>query len=496
MNIDTLFVHGTVIPMDPERRIIEDGALAVHEGRILEAGRSADLLAKYRPAKTVDCKGKAVLPGFVDVHGHAGHALMKSVGMDAPSFWMGTVTPLYHHFTTDEFWRIEGRLAALERLRAGVTCGLSVISSAQRSDDPVFAVNNAEGYRDVGIRGIVAVGPSNPPYPRKFSRWKDGKRIEKEFGFDALMEGAEAAIDACQAMADERIRAFIAPFVLITSVFGSGATPPDVCSALSEQDRTMMRRVRDLAVRKKTRIHTEAFGGMVRLAARDENALLGPDVHLHHCRGISLDEALILARTGTHVSSSPGPQHGTSRCPLPELLSLGVNACVATDGTTPANSFDLIQAARLTQLTQRMLTQNRYVLPEGTLLEMITINAARAVGWDDEIGSLEPGKKADVVVFGLWKPHLAPNVMPVHKIMSKGVGGDIETVMVSGRFVMEDGRVLGVDEDEVLREGHEEALATIRRAGIEAALVPPKSFWGGAEMHFESKPEPRFNWDA
>lgn len=496
MDIDILLTHGTVITMDPERRIIEDGAVAVDAGRILEVGEARALDGKYTPRKIVDCAGKAVLPGLVGAHGHAGHALMKCVGMDAPGFWMAVVTPTYHHFTTDDFWYAEGRLAALERLKMGVTCGLSVITSAQRSDDPVFTVNSARGYQDVGIREVVAVGPSNPPFPRKFSRWKDGRRHEREFSFDELMAGAEAAIQACHHMADDRIRAFVAPFVLITSVFGSGASPAEMAAELSPHDREMMRRVRELAAKYKTRIHTEAFGGMIRLAARDEWALLGEDVHIQHCTGIGLDEARILAETKTHATSSPGPHHGVGRCPIPEIMEFGGNVCVTTDGVAPVITFDLIQAARSTQLIQRLLTQNAAVLPSGTMLEMITINAARAMGWDDEIGSLEEGKKADVIVLNLWQPHLAPNVMPVHKIIGKAVGNDVETVMVDGRILMENRKVLSVNEDDVLREGHDEAMRTIRRAGVEDSLTPPPGFWGHAQTWFEKSPEPRLRWDS
>lgn len=494
MNIDVLLTHGTVIAMDPQRRVIHDGAVAVRDGRILEVGDARTMDAKYTPAKRIDCANKAILPGLVDVHGHAGHALMKCVGMDAPGFWMAVVTPTYHHFTTDDFWYAEGRLAALERLKMGVTCGLSVISSAQRSDDPVFAVNSARGYRDVGIREVVAVGPSNPPYPRAFSRWRDGVRHERNFDFDELMAGTEAAVQATNHMADDRIRAFVAPFVLITSVFGSGASPVEVAAELSDHDRLMMRRVRELAAKYGTRIHTEAFGGMIRLAARDEWALLGPDVHIQHCTGIGLDEVRILAETKTHVASSPGPHHAVGRCPIPEIMAFGGNVAVTTDGVAPAISFDLVQAARSTQLIQRLLTQNAAAMPSGAMLEAITINAARAIGWDDEIGSLEEGKKADIAVLDLWQPHLAPNVMPVHKIIAKAVGNDVETVLVDGKILMENRKVLSVNEDDVLREGHEEAARTIARAGTESALEAPPGFWGCEAAWFEKSPEPKLRW--
>lgn len=476
--VDLLLKNGTVITMDRERRILENGAVAVSGDRIAAAGTTEELEAQYSASREIDCRHKTIMPGMIDAHGHAGHALFKTIGADTRSHWMHIATPAYHHYTTDDFWFVEGRLAALERLKMGVTCGVSVISSAQRSDDPVFGCNNAAAYADVGVRGIVAVGPCNPPFPRKFSRWDRGERRQVDVSFEQMMEGAEAVIEKWNHGAEDRIRVFIAPFVLLTSIFGSGPSAADVAVELSEHDRRMMRRVREVAKRQRTRIHTEAFGGMIRLAARCEDALLGPDVHIQHCTGISFEEAMILARTGTHVTSAPGMGQANGRCPIPELIELGANVAITTDGNSPSVSFDLIQAARKTQLIQQMLLRDAFVLPPGKLLEMVTIDAAKAIGWDDEIGSLEPGKKADVLILNFRQPHLVPNIMPVHRIIYEAVGHDVETVIVDGRILMQERRVLSVDEEEVLTQGEKEARDLIARAGLERHTKLPGTFWG------------------
>lgn len=133
---------------------------------------------------------------------------------------------------------------------------------------------------------------------------------------------------------------------------------------------------------------------MIHLAVQDkENALLGPDVHLQHCRGISFDEARILAETGTNVSSAPGFGQVNARTPITELMEMGATVAISTDGTSPAASFDMFQAMRKTQMLHQAALKDYYYLPAGKLLEMVTIDAARCVGWDDELGSLEAGKK-------------------------------------------------------------------------------------------------------
>jgi cytosine/adenosine deaminase-related metal-dependent hydrolase len=128
------------------------------------------------------------------------------------------------------------------------------------------------------------------------------------------------------------------------------------------------------------------------------------------------------------------------------------------------------------------------VLPAGKVLEMVTIDAARALGWEDEIGSLEVGKKADMIVVNLRQPHLMPNFMPVHRLVYEAVGNDVETVIVDGRLVMEHGKVLTVDEEAVFDAAQAEALALVQRAGLEPHMRHPS--WGqvyqtfGGELSF------------
>jgi cytosine/adenosine deaminase-related metal-dependent hydrolase len=277
---------------------------------------------------------------------------------------------------------------------------------------------------------------------------------------------------------------FVTPFTMITSVDPSNPSAPDVATTLTEHDRLQARRVRELAARYQTRIHTDAFAGMVRLAARDEWALLGPDVHIQHLRGISLQEVQILAETGTHATHAASSNQASGRCPVPELMHAGVNVAITTDGTSPKVSFDLLQAIRRAQTVHQLMSRDMYLLPPGKLLEMITVDAAKALGWDDEIGSLDVGKKADVIVVNLRQPHLTPNIMVVHRLVYEAVGNDVETVIVDGRIVMEDREVLSIDEGGALELGQEESAKLIDRAGLQGHLHEPG--WGKPRLEFDA----------
>jgi cytosine/adenosine deaminase-related metal-dependent hydrolase len=463
--IDLVLTHATVITMDPARTILEDGAVAVDQGRIVAVGSTSEIVTRHQATKTIDCRHRVVMPGLVDAHGHGGHSLLKTIAADTGSVWMRVVTPVYFHFVTDEYWYIEGLLSALERLRFGVTCGVSVVGSQPRSDDPVFACNHAKAYAEVGLREVVAVGPCAPPWPHDSSRWVEGQRIRRTFSLDEALAGTEAVIESWHRGAGDRIRVFVTPFTIVPSLLSNGPTPPDIGIALQPSDREQARRIREIAAKYQTRIHSDAFGGMIKLASQDEYGLLGPDVHLQHCHGLSVEEVQIVAETDTRIGHSPGP--AAFRCPVPELMQAGATVAITTDGTSPRQSFDLFQAARKAQLLQQVHFRDRAYLPPGKLLEMVTVDAARAVGWEDEIGSLEPGKKADIIVINMRQPHLMPNFMPVHRLIYEVVGNDVETVIVDGKLLMEEGKILTVDEEAIYEAAQTEALALIKRAALE-----------------------------
>jgi 5-methylthioadenosine/S-adenosylhomocysteine deaminase len=477
--IDILITGGTVVTVDAERRVIFEGSVGIADDRILWVGRAADGPRPDAARKVIDAGGGIVLPGLIDAHGHGGHGLLKTIASDTPSFWGRAVTQVYFHHTDPGIWFAEGRLSALERLMFGVTTGLCVIGSEPRSDDPDLAGSHARAYAESGLREVVAAGPCNPPFPRPASRWIGGRRVAADFDFETAMAGAEAVIRAWHGGAGGRIRVMITPFLIVPSCDSSGPTPADKAWTLTDHDRMQARRVREVARHHGVRIHSDAFGGMVRLAARDPNGLLGPDVLVQHCTGLGLDEIRILAETGTAVGHAPLSGALTrARCPVIELLEAGATVAITTDGTAPRTSFDLLPALRVAIRLQQNHFQDSAVLPAGKALEMVTIDAARALGQDGEIGSLEVGKKADAIVLGTGgRPHLTPAIMPVHRLVHEAAGQDVDTVIVDGRVLMEDRRPSRVDPAAVMREAEAATRTLIARAGLEPFIAQPEDFW-------------------
>lgn len=475
-----LLLHGTIITVDRKRRIIENGALAVCGDRIVDIGTSDELAPLHQDKQIIDCRGRLIVPGLIDAHGHAGHALIRSIAADTNSLWMRIVTPTYYHYVTRDFWYADGLVSGLERLRAGVTTSASIITSMPRSDDPVFAINHARAYSELGLREIICVGPAGMPWPHAVTRWESGHPEPRNVTFEEMIEGAEVVIEALNGSADGRIKVFLTPFTIVPSVEPSDASTPDVAVRLTEGDRMQARRVRETARKWGVRIHSDAFAGQVRMAFQDkENAILGPDVHLQHCWGISHEEIDILAETGTHVTHAP-PGRST---PILEMMSKGVPVAITSDGASPSRHFDMLQTARLAQFTQHLLhNHNRYLLPPGKVFEMITIDAAHAIGMGHEIGSLEVGKKADIAIIDMRKPHLAPNWMPVHRLIHQVLGSDVETVIVDGKILMKEGIVVTANVEDALAFGDAEARALVERAGLQAHMHDPG--WGKLHRTF------------
>ena len=492
MSRQILLAHGYVVTMNAKFECIEDGAVLIDNDRIAAVGPTA-LLMKRLEGHTydaLDCSGKMILPGLIDAHTHAGHCLNRSLGLDSRTRWMDYLTKIYHHSTTPAYWYAEGRLAALERLKARITCGVSVISNAARCDDPRIVVEHVRGHAEVGTRENPAIGPSNPPYPRAFGVEENGRIVEKNFTFDELMDKAEEAIELVNGSFGGLIGAFAAPFVMVGSIEGSKPTPADLACRLTDYDRHMMKSIREVARRQNVRIHTEAFGGMIRLAAQADDPLLGPDVHVQHCKGISFKEAMILAETKTNVTTTPAWHQLQIRCPVPELIELGANVAVTTDGTAPAMPFDLFRAARDTALLQQAALNDPFILPAGKILSMITIDAARAIGREHDLGSLEVGKLADITTVKVASPHLSPQLMPIHQLMLFGNPGDVSDVFVAGRLLMRNRTVLTVSEADVLESAERASLEAIERAGAKHLLKPSDNFWTGAQSRLDTLREP------
>jgi cytosine/adenosine deaminase-related metal-dependent hydrolase len=474
---DLIVTGGSVITMDAHNRVIEDGAVAVTADRIVAVGPAAEVRSRFRGArKTLDARRHAVLPGLIDTHGHAGHTLARTIGGHTkPYGWRAMIDHLYFRSTTEAYWYADGLLSALERLRFGTTTGMTMLGSAPRTDRPEFGRAFARGYGEVGNRVIVGVGPARPPWPRKFSYWNGMTKTDRLVSYEEAIATTEELIAGDDRSWDGRVNMWVSASRFLA--------PSRLDPMFREEQIPFARRqaedMRRLADKYRTGIHTHSYGGAIQYVHDHFDGLLGPDVVLAHCTGLSPSEVEIFAQTDARVSHCPSSGRYSddhSPCPVPQLLEAGVTVAIATDGTN-SSTFDLFKDIRRAMYIQRYEQQSRDVLPPGKALKMVTIDAARAIGRADDLGSLEVGKKADVVLLDLWKPHLQPINMLVEQIVAKGMGSDVDAVVCDGQVVLEHGRPTLVDENEILERAVREAGLMRDRAGVEPLLGRAAGFW-------------------
>lgn len=467
-----LIANGLVVTMDPARRVIEDGAVLVQDGRIAAIGSTAELRAAHPGTAEIDAAGKAVLPGLIDAHAHAGHTLVKTLGGGDGARWTESVEAIYPRGATPEFWGADGALAALERLKAGVTTGLSIFGAyGSRTDDAAHAEAHAEGYRRIGIRSVLCPGVSPPPYPNRFLEWQGATNREREIGLQDQLDVCAMLIDRLHGAGDGLTRIMLCAPV---GYPGRHGVTPETAAIYPE----VAKQVRALSRARGVGFTQDGHkGGTVRDAM--EQGILGPDALLSHCIDLAEDEIRVIAETGTRVAHNPSANMSIiGRCPAIELMDAGATVAICSDGTAPDRSFDMFR-----HMTQAMHYHRRHfrdakVLPPGKALEMITCDAAKALGLQDEIGSLEAGKRADITLVDLHKPHLWPGDMPLYRLVCFAVGSDVDTVLVGGRVVMQGRVVRDVEEEAVMEAATREIGLALARTGLQHMTATPPGFWG------------------
>jgi 5-methylthioadenosine/S-adenosylhomocysteine deaminase len=490
--VDLLIVGGTLVTMDDADRVVEGGAVAIDGGRIVAIGAAAELDARYRPRRTLDAAGHAVLPGLVDTYGHAGHGLVRGL-FHADHGW--PAGRLYFEATTRAWWAAEADLAAAERLRFGVTTGQTIVGSTPaRMDDPAFAEANARAYLEAGLRVVVGVGPPDPVFPHLEEPWRarreaGGVWTTHAYTHEQAVDHSIQVIERWHGAGDGRVRVQLAPPYLFGRHVAHGRLAGHALPTPADAPRMLAHalEMRTLADRYGVALHTHMFRGSVAFARRhfgDDAAarLLGADTVVAHANGLAPDEVAWLGARRAHVATVAHTHENLwyGVAPIVALLEAGANVTIATDGSAPYASYDLLREPSRATWHQWASHGSQHVLPPGRALRMITIDGARALGLGDEVGSLEVGKRADLIAIDLRQAHLTPVTALPHLLVQYATGRDVAHVVASGEVLLEGGRHLRIDLDDVLDRARREADAAFGRLDVGAYWATERAAWRGA----------------
>jgi len=428
--VDTLVAGGTVVTMNAERRIIEDGAVAVMGDTIVAIGPRANIEAKYAAAQTINAGGKLVLPGFINGHTHVPMTLLRGLHDDVTlDEWLRKyIFPAEAKNVTEEFVRWGTRLAAAEQIRGGVT----TFADMYYFEDAV-----AEETKAAGMRGVLGETFIDFPAP-------DNKTNE------AALDYAEKFLKRWQG--DPLIHAAVAPHSIYT------------CSLKTLQDSAALARkysapiLIHVAEMKKELDDSRAQNGTTPVQYLDKLGILGPDIVAAHCIFVDETDRKILAQrqVGCVHNPSSNMMLASGVAPVIEERAAGVAVGLGTDGPAGSNNdLDLMEEMDLAAKLQKITKMDPRALGAKAVVEMATIEGARALHMEKEIGSLEAGKKADLILIGLD----APNAVPMYDVYAQLAyalkGSDVETVIIGGRVVMRDKKLLTVDEAAAVAKARE-----------------------------------------
>jgi 5-methylthioadenosine/S-adenosylhomocysteine deaminase len=429
---DLLITGGTVVTMDRAHRVVEDGAVAVHETAIAAVGPRAELEARYPQARRINARGRIVLPGFINTHTHAPMALFRGLANDMKlEDWLTQrIFPAEKRNVTEDFCVWGTRLAALEMIEGGTT----TFADMYYFEDAVARETKAAGLRGVLGESVIdfpvpdspTVDQSLAQIEKYLERWKDDPLIRPAVAAHSVYTCSADTLKRAAALA----RRFQAPLLI------------HLLETKHERDEILEKH------------HLSSAGWL------DSLGFLGPDVLAAHCVWVDDADIRLLAARGVGCAHNPSSNMmlASGVAPIPAMLAAGVRVGLGTDSPAGSNNdLNMMEEMDLAAKLQKVSRLDPTALTAWQALEMATIGGARALHMESQIGSLEPGKQADMILLRTETAHSVPAYDVAGAIVYSMKASDVETVIVAGRILMENRRLLTLDPPSILAKAHEYA---------------------------------------
>ena len=437
--VSTIVSGGAVVTVDAARNIYNPGAVAIDSTNIVAVGPASDIAARFKAAEQINTVGSVVIPGLINTHAHAPMVLYRGLADDLRlQEWLEKyIFPAEAKTVSREMVRAGTRLAALEMIQSGTTV---------YADMYYFEEEIARVTKVAGMRGVLGQTIIQFPVPDAKTPQEGLARTEafiKEFANDDLIIPAVAPHSAYTLGAKD----LLASRALATK-FG---VPVLIHVAETEVE---------LGTSQK------AHSGMTPVGYLQSIGFWGPRTVANHGVWVNAADMKILRSHQVAVSHNPesNMKLASGIAPVPEYLAAGVTVGLGTDGAASNNDLDMFEAMRFAALLHKVKTGDPRVIPAPTALAMATIEGARALGLEKQIGSLEPGKRADLAVVSLASARQTPIYDPVSHLVYTTRGDDVRTVIVNGRVLMRDRKMLTLDEPAVLAEARK--IADAVRAAV------------------------------
>jgi cytosine/adenosine deaminase-related metal-dependent hydrolase len=396
-----------------------------------------------------------ILPGLIDTHVHTAQAMLRGCADDLGLLdWLAKRVWVLQGNYFYEDGQASAALCALEMIKSGTTAFIECMLAEVYGIDGVV-----EKIIQSGLRGAIGkIVMDLPSYAQSENLMHPGMVEDGETSVNNTLK----AFDRWDGAADGRIQIW----------FGA-RTPGGVSPELFDRIGVLAaERNMGLTVHLSEVVEDLAFaqtqGFRSPIAFAEAHGLLGPRSVLAHCVWTDAQDWGLIASTGAHVTHNPASNGKTATgiAPVYGMLNMGVNVTLGCDGGPSNNTYDMIRDMRMVSYLANLREKDPTVVPAEAVLEMATINGAKAMGLADEIGSLETGKKADFIMINMDKPHLTPAYDPVSTIVYAAHGSDVDTVVIDGKLIMQGRKVLTLNEEEVLKDIRMRYLNVSERAGL------------------------------
>ena len=436
---------GYVIPVIPRKTIIRDGAVVIEGDRIAFVGKRDEARRRFPSAEVIKAHRHVIIPGLINAHDHLFQSILRNIGIDMELVsWLRTsIHPTLASFTDEDFY-VAAKWGLVENIKSGVT---TIIENhyGPRGYDAVAKALMESGLRTVLARGIY----------------------ELNVLLEELKEDPDEALKHTESLVKKYHRGNGGKMmVAVAPMHPYNASKELLLKAKELSDKYGIIYHTHTGESKKDQELVKQLHGKTDVTLLYELGVLGPRYHAVHAVNVSPEEVKYLAKTGSHVIHNPESNMylGSGVAPVPDYLKEGVNVALGTDGPGSNNNQDMVEAIRFAVLLHRAARTHPSIITAWDALEMATINGARALGLEEQLGSLEVGKKADITVVRLDGPHIAPVHDPLGSIVYCANASDVDTVIVDGKVVMLERKVLTLNEEEVAREAEETALNLLDRA--------------------------------
>lgn len=417
-----LLKNAELITVNEKNTVIHNGCIGIRDNSIDYVGPYAEGMdLKYKDVK--DLRGKAVMPGFVNTHTHSPMTLFRNYADDMKLMdWLTKkIFPLEDKLDNDSaYWGAS--LAVLEMIKSGTTTFCDMY---------MFMDKVAEVCINSGIRCALSRGLSGDSGEGMDYRLSEAIQLYKDYN------------NQC----DGRIKVMLSPHAVYT------CTPP------------YLRKVAKKSLEYNIPIHVHVSEtedevkncrieyGVTPVKLLDETGLLKESTLAAHCVAVDDDDIRILKERNVSVSHNPGSNMklASGIAPISKMISEGINVCLGTDGASSNNNLDMVEEMRTAAYLQKVSEKDAAIMPVDTVINMATVNGAKALGFND-VGMIKEGMKADLIILDTHKPYYYPKYNIKSALVYSGSSADVDTVIIDGNIIMEHGNVLTMDEERIYYE--------------------------------------------